>query len=68
MTARSKELLALAVSIVRDCDDCSAYHLRRLRRMGLTDTQLGEAVEILLLVGGSTLIPHLRRLLSPDRA
>jgi AhpD family alkylhydroperoxidase len=57
----TKELLGLVASLVLRCDDCVTYHLVRCKEENLTDDQLREALHIGLVVGGSIVIPHLRR-------
>ncbi len=57
----TKELLGLTASLVLRCDDCVAYHLDQCVQRGLTDEQILEALDIGLVVGGSIVIPHLRR-------
>ena len=57
----TKELLGLVASLVLRCDDCVTYHLIRCKEEGLSDEQLREALHIGLVVGGSIVIPHLRR-------
>ncbi len=58
---RTKELMGLAASMVLRCDDCITYHLVRCKEEGVTDEQLLEAFNVGLVVGGSIVIPHLRR-------
>ena len=57
----TKELMGLAASTVLRCDDCIAYHVVRCKEEGVTDEQLFEAFSVALVVGGSIVIPHLRR-------
>lgn len=57
----TKELLGLVASMVLRCDDCIAYHVDRCVQEGVTDPQLWECFDIALIVGGSIVIPHLRR-------
>lgn len=61
LDARTKELLGLVASMVLKCDDCITYHLVRCREEGFTDEELFEAFSVALVVGGSIVIPHLRR-------
>lgn len=61
LPARTKELLGLAASMVLRCDDCIAYHIDQCVRLGVTDEELWETFDIALVVGGSIVIPHLRR-------
>lgn len=61
LDAKSKELLGLVASAVLRCDDCIAYHIDQCVKAGVTDEELWEAFDVALIVGGSILIPHLRR-------
>ena len=58
---KTKEMLGLVASMVLRCDDCITYHLVRCKEVGVTDEQLFEAFNVGLVVGGSIVIPHLRR-------
>jgi len=59
--ARTKEFAGLAASMVLRCDDCIAYHVIRCKELGATDAELMEILNVGLVVGGSIVIPHLRR-------
>ena len=61
LPARTKELLGLVASMVLRCDDCVTYHLIRCREEGVADPELYDAFAVALVVGGSIVIPHLRR-------
>ena len=61
LPARTKELMGLTASMVLRCDDCVAYHIDQCVKAGLTDEELWEAFDVALVVGGSIVIPHLRR-------
>ena len=61
LDVRTKELLGLVASMVLRCDDCITYHLIRCREEGVTRDQVFESMSIALIVGGSIVIPHLRR-------
>lgn len=61
LPGKFKELLGLTASLVLRCDDCVSYHLIRCREEGVTDAELEETLNIALVVGGSIIIPHLRR-------
>jgi len=58
---KAKELIGLAASMVLRCDDCIAYHVDQAVQSGATDEELWETFDISLVVGGSIMIPHLRR-------
>lgn len=61
LDTRSKELAGLAASLVLRCDDCIAYHVIRCRELGVTNAQIWEILNVGLVIGGSIVIPHLRR-------
>jgi len=56
-----KELLGLVASAVLRCDDCVRYHLETCYKEGLNKKEVVEALSIATLVGGTIVIPHLRR-------
>ncbi len=61
LDARTKEFAGLAASMVLRCDDCIAYHVIRCKELGASDDELMEILNVGLVVGGSIVIPHLRR-------
>ena len=58
---KTKELLGLGNSLVLRCDDCVRYHLEECHKLGLTKEEVVEGMGISLLIGGTIVIPHLRR-------
>jgi AhpD family alkylhydroperoxidase len=61
LPVKTKELLGLVASMVLRCDDCVTYHVVRCREEGVTDPEFFDAFAVALVVGGSIVIPHLRR-------
>jgi len=61
LPAKTKELMGLVASMVLRCDDCITYHLVQCAKQGVTDEEFFEAFSVALIVGGSIVIPHLRR-------
>ncbi|AZJ35740.1 carboxymuconolactone decarboxylase family protein [Tenacibaculum singaporense] len=61
LPVKTKELLGLVASAVLRCDDCIAYHLKTAYENGVTKEEMMETMSIATLVGGTILIPHLRR-------
>jgi AhpD family alkylhydroperoxidase len=61
LSSRTKELMGLVASSVLRCDDCITYHLIRCAEEGVTDEEFFETFNVILIVGGSITIPHLRR-------
>lgn len=58
---KTKEIIGLTSSMVLRCDDCVKYHLGKCHEMGFTSEQIYEAFSIANLIGGTIVIPHLRR-------
>ena len=58
---RTKELLGLVASMVLRCDDCISYHVGQCKEAGVNRDEFFEAFSVALVVGGSIVIPHLRR-------
>jgi len=61
LDVKTKELLGLVASTVLRCDDCVKYHLESSHREGVTKEEVMETLGIATLVGGTIVIPHLRR-------
>jgi AhpD family alkylhydroperoxidase len=61
LPVQAKEMLGLVASLVLRCDDCISYHIIRCVEVGVTDAELSEVFDVGLIVGGSIVIPHLRR-------
>jgi ribonuclease HI len=59
--AKYKELMGLAASACLRCDDCINYHIIQAFRLGVTRHEQEEAINVALVVGGSIVIPHMRR-------
>jgi len=57
----TRELLGLVASLVLRCDDCVKYHVAEARKAGNRREEIVEALSIGLVVGGTIVIPHLRR-------
>jgi AhpD family alkylhydroperoxidase len=58
---KTKELIGLTCSLVLRCDDCVKYHLGKCKEVGFTSEQIHEAMGVATLIGGTIVIPHLRR-------
>lgn len=61
LDVKTKELLGLVASTVLRCDDCIKYHLETAFKQQVTKEEMMEAMGIATLVGGTIVIPHLRR-------
>ncbi len=61
LNVKTKEMIGLACSMVLRCDDCIKYHIGKCKEEGLSKEEFFEVFSIALLIGGSIVIPHLRR-------
>ncbi|HEX7816993.1 carboxymuconolactone decarboxylase family protein [Dyella sp.] len=61
LDVKTKELLGLVASMVLRCDDCISYHVAQCMEAGVTREEFFETFSVGLVVGGSIVIPHLRR-------
>lgn len=61
LPVKTKELLGLVSSLVLRCDDCVRYHLGRCHEVGVSEEELYETLSIGNLIGGTIVIPHLRK-------
>lgn len=61
LDVKTKELLGLVASLVLRCDDCISYHVAQCRDAGVRRDEMFETFSVGLVVGGSIVIPHLRR-------
>ena len=51
---RLKEAVALAISVVKQCDGCIAYHAKAAARAGATPGEVAELLGVALLLDGGT--------------
>jgi AhpD family alkylhydroperoxidase len=61
LDVKTKEMLGLVASMVLRCDDCISYHVAQCKEAGVTREEFFEVFSVGLVVGGSIVIPHLRR-------
>jgi len=61
LDVKTKELLGLVASMVLRCDDCISYHVAQCKDASVNRDEMFEAFSVALVVGGSIVIPHLRR-------
>ena len=61
LPVKTKEMLGLVASMVLRCDDCIKYHVEKCHENGVTKTEIFEVFAVANIVGGTIVIPHLRR-------
>ena len=52
LPARVKELMALTIGVVKQCEGCIAYHARAAAVAGATEEEVAEALGVTLLMEG----------------
>ncbi|HTY59092.1 MAG TPA: carboxymuconolactone decarboxylase family protein [Bacteroidota bacterium] len=61
LDAKTKEMLGLVASMVLRCDDCVSYHVQQCKKEGVTDPEMYDIFSVALVIGGSIVVPHMRR-------
>ena len=61
LDTKTKEMLGLVSSMVLRCDDCIRYHVEQCHKLGVSKEELFEIFSVANVVGGTIVIPHLRR-------
>ncbi len=51
---RLKEAVALAISVVKHCDGCIAYHAKAAAKAGATPAEVSEILAVAILMDGGT--------------
>lgn len=52
ISAKNKELIALAIGVTQKCSGCIGFHTKALYKLGATRLELEEMLNIALLMGG----------------
>jgi ribonuclease HI len=53
--------MGLVASACLRCEDCIDYHIIQSYRLGVSRPEQEAALNVALIVGGSIVVPHLRR-------
>ncbi len=52
LSTKTKELVALAIAITRECDGCIAAHARAAARRSATEAEVAEVIGVAILMNG----------------
>ena len=52
LSAKVKELIALAIAVTRECDGCIGAHARGAARRGATEAEVAEAMGVAVMMNG----------------
>lgn len=61
LDAKTKELIALALSVAKQCDGCIASHARGAARRGATSEEVAEALGVAIALNGGPGTVHAPR-------
>jgi AhpD family alkylhydroperoxidase len=67
LDTKTKELIALAIAVTRQCDGCVASHARGAARRGATEDEVAEALGVAILMNGGPGTVHGPRALEAFR-
>ena len=52
LAKKNKELIAVGISVVMDCESCMQWHIEQAAKAGATNQEVLEAVEVGIEMGG----------------
>lgn len=52
LSAKQKELMALAIGVSQRCDGCIGFHVKKCVALGVTREELAEAMGVVAFMGG----------------
>ena len=58
LDTKTKELIALAISVATRCDDCIAHHTSDALKAGATKEEIADALGVAILMGGGTSVVY----------
>lgn len=58
LTAKQKELMSLAISIVIRCEDCIACHVQAALQAGASHEEIVETIEVAIMMGGGPAVAY----------
>lgn len=53
LTTKTKELIAIALSVSSSCEWCITFHVKKAKEMGATDGEIVEASYVAVLMAGA---------------
>jgi AhpD family alkylhydroperoxidase len=58
LSAKTKELIAIATAITEQCEWCIAFHVNNALKVGATKEEIREAAWVAVLMGGGPALMH----------
>jgi AhpD family alkylhydroperoxidase len=60
LTKKTKELIAVGISVVINCESCMQWHIEQAAEAGASKQQVLEAIEVSIEMGGGPATAHAR--------
>jgi AhpD family alkylhydroperoxidase len=60
LSKQAKELIAIGISVVVNCESCMQWHIEQAARAGASEQEVLEAVEVGIEMGGGPTTAHAR--------
>ncbi|MBT7714588.1 MAG: carboxymuconolactone decarboxylase family protein [Deltaproteobacteria bacterium] len=60
LSKKSKELMALSISIVTKCEPCIEWHVQQAFLSGVTDEEIYETIDVAIEMGGGPTAAYAR--------
>jgi AhpD family alkylhydroperoxidase len=64
LSAKSKELIALAIGVTQHCSGCIGFHVKALHKLQCTRAELEEMLSVCLYMGGGPALMYTAEVLS----
>ena len=64
VSAKNKELIALAIGITQHCSGCIGFHVKALHKFGCTKSELEEMLAVCVYMGGGPALMYTAEALS----
>ena len=64
LNKKTKELMALSISIVTKCEPCMEWHLDQAMQAGATDEEIYETIDVAIEMGGGQSMAYSRFVLN----
>jgi AhpD family alkylhydroperoxidase len=64
LNKKTKELMALSISIVTKCEPCMEWHLDQAMKAGATDEEIYETIDVAIEMGGGQALAYSRFVLN----
>jgi AhpD family alkylhydroperoxidase len=60
LSKKNKELIAIGISVVENCESCMQWHIEQAIQCGATEKEIIEAIEVSIEMGGGPATVHSR--------